>query len=382
MMNGKATRSTITVQVVAPLLLLALLIGGTVNAGEPRVPWQSKWERILRAAKKEAKVAIYGSYDYEFVFERFRKKYPEIKMTFVPGRGPDTAQRILSERRAGKYLADLYLSGIGTGYNVLYKGRILDPIKSTLILPEVVDKSKWWKGKHHYVDDQGAYLLAFNGSTQPYFGYSTKLVNPDEFKSYWDLLNPKWKGKMVAMDMTRGGAGTGPPLKLIYHNPELGPKYLRRLLGEMDMILSRDTRQIVDWLAVGKYAISVFTHLTRTRLHDAKRQGLPVDWFGPKNFKEGIPLSSANGNIGLMKRAPHPNAAKVAINWLLSREGQMEFQRVIDGTDSLRIDIPKDNVASFARRLEGVKYVDTGNPKWSDMGPILKLVNEVVKKKK
>ena len=140
MMNGKATRSTITVQVVAPLLLLALLIGGTVNAGEPRVPWQSKWERLLRAAKKEAKVAIYGSYDYEFVFERFRKKYPEIKMTFVPGRGPDTAQRILSERRAGKYLADLYLSGIGTGYNVLYKGRILDPVKSTLILPEVVDK--------------------------------------------------------------------------------------------------------------------------------------------------------------------------------------------------------------------------------------------------
>ncbi len=60
----------------------------------------------------------------------------------------------------------------------------------------------------------------------------------------------------------------------------------------------------------------------------------------------------------------------------------MEFQRVINGTDSLRIDIPKDNVASFARRLEGVKYVDTGNPKWSDMGPILKLVNEVVKRKK
>lgn len=371
----------INVLTVAVLFLLIQAKGNLATAGEANPAWQVEWGRILQAARKEGKVMIYASTSYDRVFREFQKKYPGIKVTHVAGRGSQSAQRILSERRAGKHLADLFLSGIGTGYNVLYKGRILDPVKSSLILPEVVDKSKWWQGKHHYVDNQGAYLFAFNGSMQSYFGYNTKLVNPNEFKSYWDLLDPKWKGKMVSMSPPTGGGGTG-ALKLIYYTPELGPKFLRRLFGEMDLTFSRDTRQVVDWLAVGKFSISVFTHITRTGLHDAKSQGLPVDWLGHRNFKEGMPLASANGNIGLINRAPHPNAVKVAINWLLSREGQMAFQRFVPGTDSLRIDISKDNVASFARRLKGVKYVDTGNPKWADMEPILKVVNEVMKKKR
>jgi hypothetical protein len=77
-------------------------------------------------------------------------------------------------------------------------------------------------------------------------------------------------------------------------------------------------------------------------------QGLPVDWFDPDHLKEGAYITGGSGGVALFNRPPHPNATKVAINWLLSREGQIAYQRLFtngeEGPDSLRIDIPKDKV--------------------------------------
>jgi hypothetical protein len=148
----------------------------------------------------------------------------------------------------------------------------------------------------------------------------------------------------------------------------------------MDVTPSRDGTQITNWLAVGKYSISLFGHIARMGMDIGKQQGLPIDWFGPAAFKEGVPLSAANGNVALIDRAPNPNAARVAINWLLSREGQTTFQNVILGTDSFRLDVPKDSVAPYARRVEGVNGLFTDRPEWMDIRPIVKYVNEVWKK--
>jgi len=341
---------------------------------------KTEWERTLEAAKKEAQLVLYASDDYGKIFAQFQKRYPEIKVVHFAGHGGSSTQRMLSERRAGKYFVDLYLSGASTAYNVLYRSKFLDPIKPILLLPEVTDQSKWWRGKHVYVDNEGEYLFSFNGAIQPFFAYHTKTVNPSEFRSYWDLLNPKWKGKMVILDPTGDPGGTTAALKLVYYNPELGPEFLRRLLTEMDVTPSRDGTQITNWLAVGRYSISIFAHVARMGMDVGKKQGLPVDWFGPEAFKEGVPLSSANGNVALINRAPHPNAARVAINWLLSREGQTTFQSVIEGTDSFRVDVPKNDVASYARRVEGERYLLTERPEWMDIRPILKFINEVWKK--
>ena len=105
-----------------------------------------------------------------------------------------------------------------------------------------------------------------------------------------------------------------------------------------------------------------------------------MDWFPPGQFNEGVGLYSSSGNVVLMNRAPHPNAARVAINWLLSREGQMIYQKVRGTVDSSRIDIPKDNLPSYARRVEGLKY-HLANER-IDTAPIFKFVREVWKRKK
>ncbi len=339
------------------ILFITLISSAQVEAQND---WKAEWGKTVAAAKKEGRVVIYHGSDTDVVFESFQKKYPEIKFVSVTGpSGPSgISSRILMEQRSGKFLGDLYILGATTGYMVLYKGNAFAPVTPTFILPEIKDQSKWFGGRHKYIDEYGKYIFSFNGDLAAYYGYNSKLVDPNEFKSYWDLLNPKWKGKIIALDPTWGGP-IASPLRFIYYHPDLGPKYLKRLLTEMEITPSRRTRQIADWLARGKFSLSVFAGIGRTGLDDAKRQGLPVDWFGPKTFKEGAIISAGSGNIMLFRNAPHPNAARVAINWLLSREGQMVYQKV-RGSDSRRIDIPKDNVLSYKRR-----------PRWPDRSLVL-----------
>ena len=304
-------------------LLFALGQGRAVTE-QDKSAWRADWDKVVSAAKKEGRVVLYASESYDAVFREFHKKYPEIKVIMVPGRTSQVTSRAMAEQRAGKYLGDVFLGGSGSTYAILYKGRALDPISDAFVLPEVIDTSKWWRRKRFYHDDESRYILAFNGIPQSYFQYNTKLVNPAGIKSYWDFLDPQWKGKIVTLDPTMRGSVSGFP-QFIYHNPKLGVEFLRRFLSESELTATRDFRLLVDWLAVGKFSISSFAPPNQVGIYEAKKMGLPVDIFDAGNFKEGIPLSTAGGNMALFKNAPHPNAAKVAINWLLSREGQIAY---------------------------------------------------------
>ena len=358
-------------------LFIFVLHASATAADQIKPQWQHEWNKVLEGAKKEGRVVVSGGEMYVEVFAEFQKRYPDIKVVSISGNSTQLLPRIITERRAEKYLVDISLSGPGSMYNVLHKAKALDPIKPALILPEVLDESKWWKGKHRYGDEEDQYIFAFNLVPVYTWAYNTKLVNPSEIKSYWDLLQPKWKGKILLMDPTLQNSLEH--LRFHYYNPELGPEFIRRLLTEMDVTASRDIRQIADWLATGKFALTGITQVSRTRLDVAKKQGLPVDWFGAPQLKEGVPLGNQGGCVALLNRAPHPNAARVAINWLLSREGQMIFQKVRGDADSLRIDIPKDGIASHARRVEGPNYHLPDER--VDNAPILKFVNEVWKRK-
>jgi iron(III) transport system substrate-binding protein len=211
--------------------------------------------------------------------------------------------------------------------------------------------------------------------------YNTKLVNPDNIKSYWDILDTKWKGKIVTYDPRARGSGL---FNYFYYNPELGPRYLTRLFGEMDLTASRGRRQMTDWLAAGKFAIALRTAPEASTLDDAKAQGLPVNWFRPGHFKEAVPLSGGPDHIAVVNRAPHPNAAKLFINWFLSREGQLMVQTIAvkqgQGIDSLRVDIPKDMIPPDYRRGEKSKFFDMDTPERTNEVPVLKLIDELWKR--
>jgi iron(III) transport system substrate-binding protein len=366
-----------TVGLTALVLLLGLHV---VNAADPTPAWQATWEKTLAAAKKEARLNFYvGRYGTEPLLNEFRKEFPEIRLVTVNGTGNSLGTRILTELRAGNVVADLFSGGANTNYEILYEGKALDSIKSTLILPEVLDESKWYEGKHRYTDPEQRHIFVYiaNPSSSGFY-YNTNLVNPQEFKSFWDLVAPKWKGKYVSQEATSTGLGGG--LQFMYYHPELGPEFIKRLFGDMQPTFGRDRRQITDWLAQGRYAICIGCRETNR----AKSQGLPVDEFDNTDWKEGVQLTTGGGSMSIIKGGPNPNAAKVFINWFLSRRGQMALQKYNDlyGEDppnSRRIDIPKDVLRPVNQIIPGKKYFDVSDPKYADMTPIFNLVKEIMK---
>jgi ABC-type Fe3+ transport system substrate-binding protein len=145
--------------------------------------------------------------------------------------------------------------------------------------------------------------------------------------------------------------------------------------------VSRDIRQMVDWLAQGKVALAALQNADRLDIWQAKQQGLPVDSFITGGFREGGFVGSGGGNVMLVNHAPHPNAAKIFINWLLSRDGQIVFQRLEAGKNSLRVDIPKDDLPERARILPGGKYALLEDPAYADLETVRRFVAEVWKKR-
>jgi len=225
----------------------------SVQAGESKSAWQAEWDGAVEAAKNDARITIYHTRGpFENVFGEFSKRYPAIKVVSVSGRGGELISRIMAERRAGRQGADVYLGATGTPMDVLYPAKVLEPIQSMMILPEVKEPSNWFRKQHHYADPENKYIFVFEGVVRSDMAYNTKLVDSKEVGSYWDLVKPKWKGKIAAMDPKLSGFPSG-LLQFAYYSPELGVKFLRQLFGEMDITLSRDGRQLVDWLAVGKF---------------------------------------------------------------------------------------------------------------------------------
>lgn len=366
--------------VLSGIALIFFFISMGVAAEKPS--WEVEWRRTVEAAKKEGKVTLYGSSAPMLIADAgvFQKAYPEIKVVKVAIRGSSEAlERLMGERRAGQYLGDLFVGGSTTIVH-LHRAGGLDPIKPALLLPEVLDESKWLEGRHAYLDPAGKYIFIY--IAKPETGsifYNTKLVDPKQFNSFWDFLNLKWKGKIELRDIRTGGTGSS-NTKFFYYHPELGPKFLRRLFGEMGITLFRDNRQSVDWLATGRFAMCFFCY--PGEVATAQRQGLPVDEINHP-MKEGAGLTSHSGQIGLINKAAHPNAAKVFINWLLSKEGQLTLQRVYSegrrgASNSRRIDIPKDFIPQADRLVEGVEYLDVETPERRDMGPVIKVFEEAV----
>ena len=204
--------------------------------------------------------------------------------------------------------------------------------------------------------------------------YNTQLVQPKEFTSFWDFLKPKWKGRILSRDIRLPGTG-GSAIRLFY--------YIRKWVrSSCESYSVRPTSRCFatgarDWIGWprAKFPICFWCE----GVEKANTQGLPVDMFG--RMKEGAGLSAGQAILTLVNQAPHANAAKVFINWFLSRDGQLNFQKALgkadEGSpDSLRIDIPKDDVDPKSRRIDGVKYVDT--EQWLAMKPMSELVDEAL----
>jgi iron(III) transport system substrate-binding protein len=333
---------------------LFFLSFGVALAQPSRSGWQSEWEQVLTAARKEARVVVMGppgADARQALTTAFQKSFPGIEVEYNGAPGAKTAPRILAERNAGQYLVDIHVGGTTTMLESLLPSGVLDPIRPTLILPDVVDPNKWWQGRLDFSDREGRYNLVFSTNVKTPIAINPQNVKKETLRSYWDFLDPKWQGKIVMRDPTGAGPGLA-TATFWYADPRLGKEFMRKFFAAK-VVLSHDDRQMLEWLARGQYLIVVApSELHATGL---KAKGLPVDLVRAEQFKESSYLTAGFGSVALINRAPHPNAARMYLNWLLTKDAQTDWSKS-SGYLSRRLDVARDHIEPALVPQDGTSY--------------------------
>lgn len=313
------------------------------------------WGDLVAAAQKEGKVVVIGPPDADVRRDlpaAFKKRFG-IDLEYMGGRGRTNAARVRTERAAGRYTSDVVIAGLSTLAIVYYREKMLQPLKPVLMLPEVVDGSKWIKGSLWFADPDQKYVLRISNHVQRSFYINTAKVKASDFKSAKDLLDPRWKGKMAMDDPRLSGSGLTLAARFWLSH---GEDFVKKLYVDQKPKFTRDRRQLTDWLLRGTYPITFGAG--DDDVAKARKQGFPVtEVDGVLDLP--LTLSAGFGMVGLLDKAAHPNAAKVFINWLASKEGMEVYARA-RGEVPTRADIdaskfvPKEQIP-----VKGVKYIDT-----------------------
>jgi len=333
-------------------------------AAAPKPP---DWDELVAAATVEGALTVYGpssSEDYAALVTRFERAFPRIKVNGTFGYGPQLLSRILAERSAGRYIPDIYINGSTGALRTLKPAGDLVPLEPLIVLPEILDKAAWFQNELWWTDAQKPYTnTAFSGVMIPPAYYNTNLAKASDFTSYWNLTDEKWRGKVVSNDIRIAGPG-GVPARFIYKHAGLGYRWFDSFFNGLDVPLATDQRQLIDWLAQGRYAIAAF--IDEDEAQNAINQGLPIAPILVEHLKEGGAVAPGPGALSVLSHAPHPNAAKLYANWLLSRDGQIAWQEETK-TPSLRMDIPKNVPGLYLQPVpkKGVTYANGGAEDYS-----------------
>jgi iron(III) transport system substrate-binding protein len=309
-----------------------------------QVDWKKEWERSLQEAKREGKivVGIPARAELRKQLELVFKPKFGVDMELLTARGPQNASRIAAEYNAGVKYFDAFIGGSGTFQSLVQAG-MAEPLDTLLMLPEVREAKNWWGG-HIWEDNVSTnrFLYSFIADAGTGgFWYNTELAKPEELRTLDDFLRPKWKGKVGFLDPRTPGSGQS---IWSFLWDVKGEGYLRKLV-QQDLFVSRDQRQLADALAKGKLAFAL--GVSFYTLEGFLSANLPVKELPA--LKEGLPSSNGSGVIGVVKNPPHPHAAKVFVNWLLGKEGQELYAKVMHQS-TRRLDVDTKWLQEFGVR--------------------------------
>jgi ABC-type Fe3+ transport system substrate-binding protein len=289
----------------------------------------AEWNALVEAAQAEGQVVFAGQGDETFrdvISSAFEDEFGIEVEYFEATR--EIAARLLSEFEAGVYSVDVVNDGMGTMSSV-YAGAgeikdgnmgMLAPMDEVLILPETLDPAAYQEGKLWFTDPEGKYVWTMVRQTSHALTVNDDVVAEDAITSWNDLLKPEYKGKIVSADPSGFGAALSGAALILR---DLGEDFFRQLYVDQEVFVCDDSRQCADQLARGGYGIALY-------IDEEDVDRLIQDGFNivqPPDPPEIAPSTTYGAaNIGMAANAPHPNAAKLFINWLLSKEGQQLWQ--------------------------------------------------------
>ncbi|MBM2831716.1 MAG: Ferric transporter ATP-binding subunit [Dehalococcoidia bacterium] len=289
-------------------------------------PSLGEWDKVLEAAKKEGTLTLYSTWAAEAgeAMKTGMSKYG-IKLETIGGQGGDLELKIATEQRAKAYVADVFTGGWTNQTNTSQAG-FGQPVTSAL--PSLGEKDVWkiYPGKY---DPTNSVYVSGTGVT-PSVVINTDLVKKGEITAWNDLLDPKWRDRIV---MTDPRTGSGPGASGVWVFMPLGEDFWKKMAAQ------RITMQVrydlaVNQVVYGEKALVLFPAFSRTVV--AIRAGAPLQIV---HLKEGT--SYYLNGVVMVKNGPHPNASLVFLNWLFSKEGQIVVGKAL-GNYTIRNDVVED----------------------------------------
>lgn len=351
----------------------APVIGKDRAAETPaRADSKTDWERKVAEAQKEGELVVYSTAASGVrvaLSEAFRNKFG-LKLDFVTGRGPEITSRVVREKNAGLFIADVVTGGGTLLTQGLKPEGILADLEPLLILPEVKNPKAWRAGKPPFLDKEHK-AIAFVGVVERYIVRNTEMVKDGEIESFKDLLRPEWKAKLVMNDPSVSGSGSAfiTVLAQIW-GVDAARDYMRQLVKQ-EPVITRNWRQQVEWTARGRYPISIAPNTDN--VIEFKKNGAPISGV---IVREGSKLGSSTGCLGVPANVVHPNASIVFVNWLLSQEGQSLWSKTA-GVSSERLDVPNDHVDPERKPGPGENYVIGDEEHFNLQTPMMKIAQEI-----
>lgn len=283
-------------------------------------------QSIVEKAKKEGKVVFYSAMvmkDTQVMGDAFMKKYPFLKFEFVRLPSTKLVQRLIMEKNGGVKNADVsYANG---NFTSIYRK---EGLAQRYVSPET---ENWPKG---YQDPEGYWTAIYSA----YFSwaYNTRMVSEQEApKRFEDLLDPKWKGGKIGIFNVEYEWYQG-MMDLL--GREKGLQFMKRLAAQ-ELQINAGRTLTTQLMASGEFPIALSAF---HRLLQMKKKGAPVQWM-----KFPTPTLAALRTLMLHADATHPNASKLFIDFMLSKQGQ----NILNSLDRhpIRMDIKVDPVLEEIR---------------------------------
>lgn len=363
-MIKSSLRPTLYVSGVVSAALLTMTVWSKADAADAEslykklenLPPTERHAQLVAGARKEGKVVWYTTdapRPTQVIFKAFNKKYPFVKTLFIRSKSRKILDRVLTESRAGKHLFDLAKTSTET-FN-------LYPVEKTFAryssaakneIPSSMKGERW--------TSLFTFIRAIGWNTQ-------MLAEKDVPKTWEDLLDPKWKGKILFDQSSL------PEVGVVYDNygKEKGTALLDKLGSSGNLKLRRGRTQITQLLAAGDapLAVTVYPY----RVERMKKKGASIEW-GLLNFTPGLLQP-----VSISRNAPHPYSAALLHDFLLSEAGQKVYARMgrLPANPKVKTRNPKLGTAIKDPRLK----IDRPDSAKSDAKVVLKLLDEKILKK-
>lgn len=363
----------VAVHTIFLLLFLAVAQGWAAPA-----EIKPKWEDIVLAGQKEGVVNLYSTWGPStrtILSNGFGKKYG-ISLNFTPfARESDMIAKVNTEKVAKLRVVDTFGGGATTLLMGLKPAGFLGKIEPMIMMSDIMD-NKTWRGGHGLpFADKDRTTVGMLAVVLHNVIYNTTQVRKEQLTNYKDILKPEFKGKIVLDDPTASGSGNAFMSHLAFNlwNVEESLIYLRRLI-EMGVVIERDKRILVESVARGKYLIGLgpYREMITQFIDTGATIAVPT-------LSEPLSAGASAGAIGVASEPANPNATKVFINWLLSREGQSQLARSFLCA-SMRIDASIEGINPMFIPQPGQKlYWDT-EEMIQGKGRLMKLNKDILDK--